>query len=676
MFAKIFALSLFTSLTAAVLTYAVFAAKLPSSFLLYVLIVVLGISLFAVGSIVRPVMEVRDALRSAIDYGVGDEIEEIKSAVERIIREFESERRDFKEKIAKLSAALNALNVWIFEVREGRIENSRFAKNLTGYADEELIGRDISEVFESFRPNSECEIVTKNGKKLTVEVSCFKDFCFAISIEDRKRLERELAFLKAILEYSVDAIVILDLDSRIVSCNRGAEMMFGYKADEMIGKPITFLLPPELHDQCRDNFKRAILEGHVKDIGSVRITKDGRRIIVDQTLTSIFEDGEVIGFVAIMRDVTKRKETEMELKRMRMELERLTKEFIRSQKELKHLASIVETSNDAIYSISIDGKITSWNKTAESLFGWKKDEIIGMDASVLLPEEIKNETELVLRRLREGECNLHFETRRVTRDGRILEVEVTVSPMFEEDELSGFSVIARRLDGAFELEKKVLRYDIERGRIYLAESIDQAADVIEDLTRCGYEGVIISRRYPEEFGIDARFYWLSEKGDVPMDADKIYDLIVNLPGWRNAVLLDIEHLIIAKGFDEVYSLIQKLRDVYYILRKGVIVVYAGELSGGEESLLRMECAKIVARSVSIPNEVFEVLRFVYTRNRIGERPSIKDVMNALGITRNTAKKRIDYLAGRGLIKIIKDGRSRLLEVTDEGREVFVRSDAI
>jgi len=87
-------------------------------------------------------------------------------------------------------------------------------------------------------------------------------------------------------------------------------------------------------------------------------------------------------------------------------------------------------------------------------------------------------------------------------------------------------------------------------------------------------------------------------------------------------------------------------------------------------LLKMECCAIKSKKIEMPAEIYEILRFVYAQNRVGERPSIKDVMTNFGITRNTAKKRVAYLAERGLIKMIKDGRMKVLEVTEEGREVM------
>ena len=111
---------------------------------------------------------------------------------------------------------------------------------------------------------------------------------------------------------------------------------------------------------------------------------------------------------------------------------------------------------------------------------------------------------------------------------------------------------------------------------------------------------------------------------------------------------------------------------FFVLNKGILIVCSeSELIGEREvELLKMECSTIKSRSVEIPDEIYDVFRFIYSKNKTGERPSIKDVMNNFGISRNTAKKRVQQLLDRGLIKIIKDGRFKVLEVTEDGRQII------
>ncbi len=701
-FAKFVLLSFMISAISLVLGASVIEVSgVDISYFAYIVVIIVSVSLFAAGSILEPIEKLKEAFGRAVEgefervsINTGDEFEELASAFNWMVDELKKERDALKESEERFRNIVEEIDAWVFELDGDYriIYTSPKVREYLGYSEDEVVGKKIWEIVDNFPAeledgcHFEIDITTESKKirpfEITVSASGDGYMCFARSIEQRKKIERELAFFRSILEHSVDGIVILDVDSRIVVWNRGAEMMFGYKPEEAIGKPITFLLPRDQWEQCRMNFKRAVMEGHVKDIESLRIRKDGSTIIVDQTLTSIHDaSGELVGFVAIMRDITRRKKTEIELKNTCEELEKRTREILEVQKELYHLASIVENSNDAIYTVNLMGKITSWNKTAEKVFGWKKEEAIGMDSSILLPEEIKNETEFILRRLREGDRELRFETRRMRRDGEIIDVEVTVSPLFGEDgELTEFSVISRDIsikkEAEREAEKRILRYNVERGRVYFADSFDLAVDVFQDLVKCGYEGKVISRRYPETIGVSEENHLmlsLRKKGrTVEPDPESVYREIANMPGWKNAILLDLDYLLVKRNFEEIYELLQNLKDLFFVLNKGILIVVSdtGLLSEDELKLLKMECSVIQSKEVGIPDEFFEILRFIYSKNRVGERPSIKDVISNFGITRNTAKKRLAYLQEKGLIRMIKDGRMKVLEVTDSGKEVF------
>jgi PAS domain S-box-containing protein len=107
------------------------------------------------------------------------------------------------------------------------------------------------------------------------------------------------------------------------------------------------------------------------------------------------------------------------------------------------LASIVESSEDAIMAKTIDGIITAWNAGAERMYGYKAEEAIGKPIAMIAPEEA-NDTELILERIRRGERVSHYQTQRKTKDGRIIQVSVTVSPLRNrQGKITGASIIAR-----------------------------------------------------------------------------------------------------------------------------------------------------------------------------------------------------------------------------------------
>jgi PAS domain S-box-containing protein len=144
----------------------------------------------------------------------------------------------------------------------------------------------------------------------------------------------------------------------------------------------------------------------------------------------------------------------------------------RADEAQAQLATLVDSSDDAIIAKNLDGIILSWNKGAERLFGYRADEIIGKSVNLLLPPELQEEGERILRRLSTGERIEHFETVRLTKDGRQIEVSVTVSPIIDSlGRIIGASKIARditerkRLEAYREMGREVLQILNEPGDI-------------------------------------------------------------------------------------------------------------------------------------------------------------------------------------------------------------------
>ncbi len=167
-------------------------------------------------------------------------------------------------------------------------------------------------------------------------------------------------------------------------------------------------------------------------------------------------------FMVLRRENTQRLRAERELRQHRDRLEEAitarTQELAQANRLLQtevderkrgeaaksRLAAIVESTDDAIVSKDLDGTILTWNAGAERMFGWPAAEILGQPVTRLIPPELLAEEEQILQRLKHGERVQHYETVRVTRDGRPLEVSLTISPLWDrEGQLVGASKIIR-----------------------------------------------------------------------------------------------------------------------------------------------------------------------------------------------------------------------------------------
>ncbi|MDT8069397.1 MAG: PAS domain S-box protein [Terriglobia bacterium] len=237
-------------------------------------------------------------------------------------------------------------------------------------------------------------------------------------IEDARRR------LAAIVDSSNDGIISRDLDGRITSWNTGAERIFGYAAGEILGHSMTMLVPPDLQHQELETMQRLLQGEKITHFETERLRKDGERIDVALTISPILNTaGKVIGASQIARDISERRRTEETQMR---------------------LAAIVESSDDAIISKDLDGVITSWNSGAKQIFGYEAEEIVGHSVLRLIPKELHHEEPMILSRLRAGLRIDHYESKRRRKNGELIDVSLTISPIKDSTgKVIGASKIAR-----------------------------------------------------------------------------------------------------------------------------------------------------------------------------------------------------------------------------------------
>ncbi|MGC2075355.1 MAG: PAS domain S-box protein [Xanthobacteraceae bacterium] len=228
-----------------------------------------------------------------------------------------------------------------------------------------------------------------------------------------------------LLRLSFEPMLAWQLAGPIAFWNTGAEQLYGFAPDEAIGRSSHALLqtkfPIEFTDLCSQLENRRYWSGELR-----HTCKDGREVIVDSRMQLLI-DGTVL---EVNRDVTEKKQIEAALRE--------------SEQQLRWLASIVESSDDAIVSTNLDGIITSWNRGAERVFGYTAEEAIGRPITIVIPEDRQSEEREILTRIRRGERIEHFETVRQRKHGSLIVVSLTVSPIKNaEGKIVGASKIAR-----------------------------------------------------------------------------------------------------------------------------------------------------------------------------------------------------------------------------------------
>jgi PAS domain S-box-containing protein len=294
-----------------------------------------------------------------------------------------------------------------------------------------------------------------NSKKQTIGYSTL-----AQDVTKRKRGE-ECERLAAVVESSEDAIIGQSLDGTIFAWNCGAEALFGYSASQAVGKPVQMLLPPERINEESDILEQIRNGVRFKHFETVRVRKDGTNVPVSVTISPIRDKSSAItGASQIARDITDR---------------------VCAAEVRERLAAVVESSDDAIIGKTLDGTITTWNPGAENLFGYSASEAVGKPIQMLLPPERGNEEAEILARIKRGERLAHFETVRLQKDGKRIDVSVTISPIRDgSGAIVGASKIARDIShrkcAEEELRKAENRFSKAFRQSPLASTISTQAD--------------------------------------------------------------------------------------------------------------------------------------------------------------------------------------------------------
>lgn len=348
---------------------------------------------------------------------------------------------------------------------------NRGAEKIFGYDAAEIVGKHISILIPPEKLDEEPEILRKIGRgefvdhyetdrlrkdgsrvHISLTLSPTRDsdgkvmgiLKIARDITVRRKAEEIQARMADIINLSDDAIITKTLQGIVTSWNHGAEKIFGYSRDEVLGKNVSLLIPQGKQDEEPEIINSVSKGNYIEHYETERLRKDGTLVYISLSVSPIKNtSGTVTGILKIARDVTLRQKAEETQRR---------------------LASIINFSDDAIVSKNLEGIITSWNAGAEKIFGYSQDEVIGKPITIIIPREKLHEEPEILRRIGSGEYIHHYVTDRVRKDGSIVHISLTVSPIKDSNgRVTGISKIARDIteQKKKEAEIKLLNQELE-----------------------------------------------------------------------------------------------------------------------------------------------------------------------------------------------------------------------
>jgi two-component system, NtrC family, sensor kinase len=264
--------------------------------------------------------------------------------------------------------------------------------------------------------------------------SCGKPSHFITQVEDitlRRRADEAQAFLASLVESSQDAIIGATPEGAVVSWNRGAVELYGYAAEEMIGKTVAFMTPPERASEL-SSILRAVRRGEtIAGHETVRVRKDGRRVEVSLNISPVFDAaGKLTGIVNIARDITRRK---------------LAEERLRASEE--RYRELFENASDPVYTFDPEMRITSLNRLAEETIGYGREEAVGTSLRQLVDAEKWKSVEEAIGQLVRGGAPAKFEVDIRAKGGRRVTLEMNPRLILRDGEAVGIQAIARDITG-------------------------------------------------------------------------------------------------------------------------------------------------------------------------------------------------------------------------------------
>jgi len=346
----------------------------------------------------------------------------------------------FSEEIKKVLDKVPS-GIFVVDKKKKIIFWNKSAEKITGYKKKEILGKNC--LYFAVKPCSlkcglysrsvkkpiyfkEAIIKTKNGdfKKIrkNVETLKNKEGCIIGGIESfdditkiretQESLEKNKLFLRALIDSAYDPIIIMNSIGEVVFWSKRAVKMLGYSEKEMIGKHLHDIIPyEEKHRRIKKNIQRFGKTGKSPVLGKItrlKVISKNKKIIPIELSVSRLKIKDEWHAIGVIRDITK---------------------TVKKEQKEKMLSSIVSNSSNAIIGKDLKGKIISWNKGAEHIYGYSEKETIGKDISIIVPKNKKKEVDQIIKKVTRGNNVKPFNTIRKDKKGNDVYVSLSASPI-------------------------------------------------------------------------------------------------------------------------------------------------------------------------------------------------------------------------------------------------------
>jgi two-component system, LuxR family, sensor kinase FixL len=273
------------------------------------------------------------------------------------------------------------------------------------------------------------------------------------------------SLFETVVAAAINGVMAVNEHGLISVFNAACEAMFQFQREEVLGHGIAMLLASPYREEYEERLYHYQQTGEAKGAGKGRELigrrKDGAEFPIFLSVGEGVHDGRRT-FVVVIQDLTD------------LQLERAI-----HAEQRAFLAAIVDSANDAIISKTLDGKITSWNRAAEDLFGYSATEMIGMPITRLFPEDRLHEEAEILERIRAGHALEHYETVRVRKDGTLVDVSVTVSPIRDmRGQVIGASKTVRDITDRKQAEARMQSLSAELNHVARVSEMGQVSAAI------------------------------------------------------------------------------------------------------------------------------------------------------------------------------------------------------